>query len=51
MGLKCRLGLHRPINDFSIWDNGYNISACADCGAEMTKRPATKWRAIRRADR
>jgi hypothetical protein len=51
MKLKCRLGLHRPINDFSCWQDGFNISACADCGTEMTKPRGAKWEAIKRADR
>ena len=51
MKLKCLLGLHRAVRDYSVWDNGFNISACAECGAEMTKRPGFEWQAIRRADR
>jgi hypothetical protein len=51
MKLRCRLGLHRAVNDFSAWDNGYNVSACADCRAEMTKSPGFKWEAIKRSDR
>ena len=51
MKLRCRLGLHRPVNDFTAWDNGFNVSACTDCGTEMTKRPGFAWEAIRRADR
>ena len=51
MNLRCLLGLHRPINNFSSWDNGYNISACSACGTEMTKSPGMRWQAIRRADR
>jgi len=49
--LRCRVGLHRAVNDFSVWDNGFNVSACADCGAEMTKRPGSKWQAIKRSER
>ena len=51
MKLRCRLGLHRAVNDFSAWDNGYNVSACADCRAEMTKSPGFKWEAIKRSER
>lgn len=35
MKLKCLLGRHSPIRDYSNWKKGYHASACADCGVEM----------------
>jgi hypothetical protein len=35
MNIKCLLGRHTPIKDYSNWKRGYHQSACAHCGIEM----------------
>ncbi|MFC7499205.1 hypothetical protein ACFQRC_08220 [Enterovirga sp. GCM10030262] len=35
MKIKCLLGRHRAIKDYSNWKRGYHVSACAECGVEM----------------
>lgn len=51
MKLKCRLGHHDPIKDFSDWRNGYHFSSCADCGAPMKKPAGGNWRSLRAEER
>lgn len=35
MKIKCLVGRHTPIKDYSDWRRGYHVSACAECGVEM----------------
>ena len=51
MNLKCRLGRHDPIKDYSNWSDGYHFSTCADCGVAMKKPAGGTWRTLRPAER
>jgi hypothetical protein len=51
MKLKCMLGRHNPIKDYSRWSDGYHLSACADCGEPMKKAPGGHWRVLRAGER
>ena len=54
--VRCFLGLHAPIRRYSDWKNspsgdGFYVSTCARCGAELTKSPGGRWRPINSRDR
>jgi hypothetical protein len=49
--IRCRLGRHDPVPDFSRWMNvrqgdGFYVSRCAHCGIPMLKRHFSDWQAV-----
>jgi len=54
--LLCGLGRHTPDAETIEWRNsssgsGFDVTCCRVCGIELTRRPASKWRAIALKDR
>jgi len=52
----CAIGRHVPDPGTVQWGNsasgsGFDVTSCKACGVQLTRRPGSKWRAVRLDDR
>ncbi len=46
MHLLCQLERHHA-SICEVWNDGHFFSFCERCGADLTRRPGRRWRAVR----